>query len=541
MRQKTNAHVCAFLLATSAVLGLHAEAKAASDAGQIDTVVVYGDRAQVTREKVVTCKNGEANTTFFPLPVSMAQDTIKAHAHGKAEAIGTVVSRRNLAADEEDARLKAAREKLETLSAQMRTVRDAQARDKARLQALRGYEEQVRDDIAEASRDGKPNARRWTAALDTVRKERIAAAERAAEHKQALRRLRAEQHVVEQELQLLSTRLSEEGMAVDVAVACTAGRTKVQVSYVVPGATWRPEYDVRYKGAIGKNGTVDVTVSAVVQQQTGEDWNGATLVLSSAQPWLGLSAPKPRRLTVVGGPDKSGKVLVHGHERRDNLKAGNGGGKSGPTAAALQDGGQSVTLTLPRRVSVQSDGRPYWMPVDNLRTKASAGLVAVPKRSDHVYQVVRFQNPAAYPLLAGRAHMHRAGGYVGDVSLRHFGPGEPIELSLGIDEELKVKRKSLIDRRESARFLSQNQRLKQAFEVTIENQKTQTVHVELRENLPVSEMKEIGVTLLPKKTTSGYAHDKKRGMLTWKLTVKSGARATVNLGYDIKLPKDWKM
>ena len=146
---------------------------------------------------------------------------------------------------------------------------------------------------------------------------------------------------------------------------------------------------------------------------------------------------------VDGYEQKRDKVLVQAQERREQLEAGGGGGAAGPQAAALDDKGNAFVLTLPHRVTVVADGRPVWAPVDVVEAQATVKLVATPKLDEHVYQMVALKNPAAYPLLEGRVRSYRGGSYVGDAQLRYQGVGAPFEVSLGIDDELKVERKTL--------------------------------------------------------------------------------------------------
>ncbi len=178
-------------------------------------------------------------------------------------------------------------------------------------------------------------------------------------------------------------------------------------------------------------------------------------MLSTARPKLGSEAPQPAPLVIDGYEQQRDKVLVQAQERREQLDTGGGGGaRSGPQAAALDDKGNAFVLTLPHPVSVVADGRPVWAPVDVVETQATVKLVATPKLDEHVYQVVALKNPAAYPLLEGRVRSYRGGSYVGDSRLRHQGVGAPFEISLGIDEELKVERKTLDDKDTGAGFLS---------------------------------------------------------------------------------------
>jgi hypothetical protein len=88
---------------------------------------------------------------------------------------------------------------------------------------------------------------------------------------------------------------------VDINVKNT-GKLIVAVSYLVPGASWSPSYDLRIDSGQNK---ATLTYSALVRQQTGEDWKNVRLTLSTVQPLQVKSLPKldPLYLDIVS-PEK---------------------------------------------------------------------------------------------------------------------------------------------------------------------------------------------------------------------------------------------
>jgi uncharacterized protein (TIGR02231 family) len=181
------------------------------------------------------------------------------------------------------------------------------------------------------------------------------------------------------------------------------------------------------------------------------------------------------------------------------------------------------------------------MPVDVVSGPAESMLVCVPKMRPFVYQAVQLKNPAAYPLLGGRIHTYRAGSYVGDTHLEYKAPGEPMELSLGIDEEIKVERKDLAAMDRSPGFLSKTKHLEQAFRILLENRASSRQRVEVRENIPVSKTEDVEVELVKKKTTPGFTLDTHRGFIAWKVSLARGQEKYVDLSYTVHLPKDWEV
>jgi uncharacterized protein (TIGR02231 family) len=511
----------------------------------IDRVVVYGDRAQVTRKATVACTGGEATATFFPLPMTLQPRTLRAAAAGEATAVGTTARERNIDA-EADARVAPLRAELKRTDAALRVIADRQQLHAAARQdsaEFKGYLQQV---LNEALRARRPALKQWGQALDTFHKEsitRVDAQNALAQEAAELHKARAR---TQRRINLLQAGSGEAAWTVDVAVDCGgASQATVRLSYVVPGATWKPEYDLRFQtnnNARAGKGTVELGVGAVIQQSSGEDWHDVTLVLSSARPWLGVEAMRPRPMRIAGQKGSEQKKLVQAKERRETLSvSADQAPQEAPAGAQLDDGGQSITLTLPHKARIASDGRPYWVPVDVRRTKGTSRLVAVPQKTQYVYQLVKFDNPAPYPLMAGRLHTWRNGTFVGDTHLRHRGPNAPVEASLGIDESFRVERVTVKDSTQKPGLLSSTVKLPRLYAITVHNRTRSKATVEVRESIPVSKIDDVKVVVLKKKTTKGFEHDAVRGMMTWSTTVKANSQQEVTLGYRINLPEDWKM
>lgn len=539
--------------APAAALAVAPPAAPPPRADGIDRVVVFGDRAQVTRKRVVACAGGQAQAEFGPLPASLVERTLRGAVEGGPSGGGAGPTALGLTARKvdfdpvDDARLAPLKAELETFDEQLRVNDRARAEVQAGLGDAARYTEFLGTLVAREARGGRPTVATWGRTLDTLRAEEVARVEQRVSLDRARAVLQRARAVVQRRHDaLLGGNLATEAWAVTVAVDCAGQpRVPVSLSYVVPGATWSPEYDLRFaaaQGAVGP-GQVSLGIGAAVQQASGEDWQGVTLVLSTARPWLGVDAPVPAPLRVTGYKDSKTKVLVQAEERRKVLTRAGPATQTaaGPGAAALDDKGQSVTLTLPHRVDIRSDGRPYWAPIDQLTAAGQARFVAIPKRSPAVYRLVRFDNPTAFPLLAGRLHTWREGAFVGTQRIEHTGPGAPIEVSLGTDETLRVSREVVEDRSREPGFLSSTRTLPRAYVMKVRSSSGRPAVVELRDQLPVSKSEAVKVSLDAERTTPGSTFDKLTGLLTWPVTVPPGGEAEVKLGYQIKLPDDWKM
>ncbi len=109
-----------------------------------------------------------------------------------------------------------------------------------------------------------------------------------------------------------------------------AGGKKIslELSYLVNGANWQQQYNLR---ANPKQSNVLIEYNAVVNQTSGENWNGVALSLSTAEPTMvaappilepmlvGLSRPVPTQQTEQLFTDQ---IQQYRRGRKDNIKRG---------------------------------------------------------------------------------------------------------------------------------------------------------------------------------------------------------------------------
>lgn len=68
-----------------------------------------------------------------------------------------------------------------------------------------------------------------------------------------------------------------------------APQTRIEVEYQVPGACWAPAYALRVDASLDR---ARIQMRALVRQDTGEDWSGVQLLLSTAVPQAWTEAPE---------------------------------------------------------------------------------------------------------------------------------------------------------------------------------------------------------------------------------------------------------
>jgi uncharacterized protein DUF4139/uncharacterized protein DUF4140 len=273
------------------VLGPEAASTSARVEAAIAEVTVYSDRARVRRRGRATVKGGAGVIRLPDLPGGVFLDTIRVSAVG-----GRVLRVEATPIERERMEIEQAKKLLDDLDAvddRLAVVDDRAAMDAWEVGAV----ERLRPaaPVAEEKREGRKgltvDAPSWWKALDFLGVRANAARARLVRVEDERRQLEAERDRLRAEVAKFnqggfSDRLVQ---VVVVLEAVSASHVEVELEYFVPGARWKPAYNLYFSSARGQ---LTMETVAVVEQASGEDWPQVALALSTATPGRGIDLPE---------------------------------------------------------------------------------------------------------------------------------------------------------------------------------------------------------------------------------------------------------
>ena len=498
---------------------------------QVARVVVYPDRAQVTRTQEVQCGAQATQLEFAALPPSADPGSLRAFvSEGVVESVDLIEEPRATAFSAEVNDLET---QLRRLGAQLQALHDA--REKAQgLDRLAGNLEAVASNLISGEMQQQPDLKSWRAALDQTLKARLLAAQQRSEAGARERELQRQGSDARRKLARLGAARSRSERRAQVLVSCPAGHgARVELTYLVGGAFWQPAYEAR-----AEEGTVLLSLFATVRQSTGENWDGAALALSTALPAQDATPPKIAPLLVYAQerePPK--KVLV----RRDELQRHAEEGAAGRTVAdgmQAEEQGLSVQLQVKGRSTVSGDGTPARLFVASTRLAAAFAWKTVPRQVPFVFRVADLVNTAPFPLLPGEVDLFRSGAYLGRIPLERVAEGARFHLSFGLEEGVKIKRVVLEEIVRDEGIFKSSRRFRYAYRFEVENHLPRPEQIELAEQVPVSELSDVEVGL-EEKTTPGFTRNAGDGIVIWKLPLEAGEKRTLQLAFHVDVPQDY--
>ncbi len=266
---------------------------------KITAVTVYQNTALVTREVTVPEAAGSVEVVVSPLPPATLESSLYAEGTADIRVLSARYRSRAIAEDNREevrkleADIKAVQKAIQEHESDLRTV----AANTAFLAKMEGFTAATMTTLTEK---GQLDAEKTIKLADHVREQRAKNAKEEVRLKQLDQDAKEKLAFLQRQLQEKSGGVSRTERDAVIVIDKKAGAGTVKLNYLVSSATWRPQYKLRASSKA--NDPVTVEYLASVTQQTGEDWNGVNLVLSTAQPLLNAAPPDLRALEIgVGG------------------------------------------------------------------------------------------------------------------------------------------------------------------------------------------------------------------------------------------------
>lgn len=200
----------------------------------------------------------------------------------------------------------------------------------------------------------------------------------------------------------------------------------------------------------------------------------------------------------------------------------------------INDKELNVTFDIDMPYDVPSNGKEQQVELKTFTVPSIYKYYAAPKLDKETYLLSEVADWESLNLLPGEATIMVEGTYVGKTYIDPASTQDTLNLTLGKDKRVVVKREKLKDF-SSVKFMGASKKQVFTYELTVKNNKKESIQMVLKEQYPLSTLKDIEVELLE---SSGAVNNAELGVLTWKLELPAGATKKVRVSYSVKYPKD---
>jgi uncharacterized protein (TIGR02231 family) len=502
---------------------------------RIDSVIVYNDRVMVARVATVYLEKGA--TLIFPdLPGGIDDASVKIKAKGMR--IGEVQVLKGYT-KEPPAVIKELEGKIKSLEIEDRNLSDELLVLKDKEKYLQSIAVGAPDVISKELYSGRVSPDAWRQGLAFMTEELLKSKRRSAEIERLRVDLKEKADALKAELADRKSYFENKKQVVLEAQVSSAQNYELELAYVLWGASWRTYYEVRANPSDGK---VDLTYFGKIFQRTGEDWENVRVVLSTAQPAYGGSAPSPSPWYIsIYSPEAE--------EYKDDYGAGRAMAKEKAPAKPMEvsaitipaappvETGIAIWYPLPGRYTIKSGDPEKKVPIVGHIFDAEFRYFTVPRMELLAYLTGSLSNSTDYLYLAGDGSTYVGDDFTGKIYFPNIAPDESLTASFGVDDRVKVKRELKKSKISKGGLFKNITRYELVYENTVKNFHDKEIDCMLVDQVPLPQNAEIKVSVA-KLDPKPDIEDKDRGIYTWKTVIKPGAEYKVTVSFIVDTPEN---
>jgi uncharacterized protein (TIGR02231 family) len=501
---------------------------------KIKNVVVFTQSAMIKKEVRLQVKKGENIARISGLTPSLVDQSVQVGIEGKS---AVRISEINVAATNLK---KAPQEKMLKLQAKLNDINEQIKAGTNEISVITSANDFLKK-VMPFSQNQKVSQSEVEDHAKFLEKTLAGNYDRIAGIEAIIKKLQEEKITIENEIKDLNP--SDKSKSIEFYLISPDDNKEITLafSYIVNNAGWDPLYEVR---ADSEASHINMNYFATITQSTGEDWTDVDVEISTAMP---LDSEAPAELTAWNVDVYQPRALsrLSSMMREETTMPKSAMEEDAPEVdetkpfeeTQVQPETTSFSFIIPRKVSIPSDSQPHRVMIASSKKEAVFSYYAIPKLSKYAYLRADFKNPFAFPLLPGRINIFLDGRLVSTSSSEGtIPPEEDINLSLGIDEAIKIERKLQKKFTEYAGVISKDTKVNYEYASEFVNAKEKAVTITVNDNFPVSRNEKIKVDLLAPKKEEVEISDE--GVITWKLKLAPGEKKDLALRFRVEYSKE---
>ncbi len=335
-------------------------------------------------------------------------------------------------------------------------------------------------------------------------------------------------------------------------MANDAASGKLELSYFASNAGWTPIYDIRSEASSGK---ISLTYKAQVHQQTGLDWKAVKMSISTNNPYANKTKPElspwyidyqayrkdlEEKAKLREGTYLNAAPQVNTYMFNSGFAYGNATIKDDEIAL---DAGAFTTIVqqliaaefqIDLDYSIASDNQNRMVLIKQVDLNTSFRYYAVPKLDPGVYLVAQMTKLDELQLVPAKANIFFDGTYIGETYIDPTSLNDTLNLSLGRDPNIIVKR-TLLKNQCKERTIQDKHERTFVYNIEVKNLKSSEVLLTIQDQIPITTNPDISI----EKTSLGKGRiDEKTGLIEWEFKLKSKENQTFDYEFKVRHPKD---
>lgn len=301
-------------------------------------------------------------------------------------------------------------------------------------------------------------------------------------------------------------------------------------NYKSNNARWSPHYEIK---ATSIQKPLKIHYKANIQQSTGIDWKDTKIYLvygnvDEDQRPYGISRWNLR--TARRETEEINNQAFKSQYQESNSKAMM---VAEVSHGSVQKKMISSQIELDKNTFIPSNNLNNFELISTFEVDTEYKFYTAPKVQKEAFLLAYLKNYSKYNLLTGSADIFVDDVKVGRTQIDSNQLTENLLISLGKDNDMAVNRS--LSSQKSEQIDDKSRKETYYFELTIKNNKNESINMEIKDQIPVSNDEKIVIKLVE---PNGAEHEQYNGILTWNIQLKPNEIKKIKYGFTVTLPKE---
>lgn len=529
------------------------EVKVKSD---INNLTLFLTGAEAIRTATVNLKKGRNKLIYTGVSSVIDQKSIQFNADQPYELVSVSSEMDYFSPLNQNIRIKELKDSLLILEAKVKTLKDEKNAYQSEKQLLE-YNKNIKGEQAGLSVEELQNM------ADFYRKRMMEINKKTTYYNDEINTLNKLIPNYRLQIQELNSQSSAHSNQIIVILDLISSTTlKTNIKYIVSNCGWQANYDLLATELTNK---ITLKYKAKVYNNTGNNWDNVSIILSSANPDKTASAPtltpwvisnsnnfkngKKSKSTYLVPQNRAYKQYYNNssapamNQQIDALGFANSNiqvnqrKQNTVKFQTIQVPQISAEFKIEKKYTIPSDSKPYLVEIIKHELEAKFSHRAVPKLDKDAFLLASIVGWEKLNLIPGPANVYFSDTYVGQSYLETQSVEDTLNLSFGRDNKISIERKNSEEMSEKT-VLGNNKKDTYSYEITLKNNQSVPSNINLFDQIPISQNSDITVSV---NEISGATYNESTGELKWDINLQPNEIKKVKLSFTIKYPKNRKI
>jgi len=495
----------------------------------ISDVKVYLNNAEISREKKIVLPEGNSRVVFTGLSPELIDNSVRFNISPEVSILQITVVTNYLENDKQKPKIKVLVDSVSYIDNKIKDLQDELVAYHSALDVLKANKT-----IGGQNNGVQLNSLKVT--VDYYLSENLKLNKKITKINRKIVKLNVRKSNINKQLLELNAQPIITRKEVELLISTDKSQTcSFSLKYLVNNAGWTPLYDIKTEDT---DKPVKLTYRAQVYNNTKIDWENIPLTLSINNPNLSNSKPqlstwfiKPQIIRVSYNKNLSvqkrqaGKVPNALQQKQEVGYNDQFSGGISDAKGDMPDYTENDTYVpvlsheflIDDTYDIPSDNKPYLVDITEEELKADYKHYAVPKLDKRIFLLAQVTGWQELNLIDGQANIYYAGSYIGRSFIKVF-----------------ISRKKL-NQLSSTKLIGNKKTVTFAYEITLKNNHKSNVHVEVLDQIPISQDNDIEVKDI--ELTGGELNET-TGVVKWELVLKPGETKKISFVFSVKYPKN---